>query len=446
MPARSNDFGNGLETSMTKALWVVLFAIVFVGCGDDAPLARDAGMNDASRDSAAVDASGDAATPPAFTPRLTFETITLDGAPEALTEFKFIPGTSEFLMLLKSGEVLHYSLAGNVATQLGSFTIDSVDDQSDCGLISLAFDPDFESNRLVYFAYCDSHDYSRISRHVFDGDDYSTIASTGTLVIRVGMDGAPEAWHNVGSIGFDEDGHMWAIFGEKATGRDHGAPAQRLDSNLGKVLRFDPNRVGEGYTAVATNPFVGRLDANPEVAALGLRSPWRGALDSRGRLWVGDVGPDVTEEVNVIDFTGKNYGWPTWQGPCESNCDGLTDPVIHWNRSSEHPYSLDDEEVEATSRRVVWVGLEYRGGENDRYAGSLTRRMIVGDFCGGFLRAVEVDDGGDVVFNEHVGHLEGVTAMDVGPDGYVYVSSYGNCLTWPYQPGSFLRVHAEPRE
>ena len=269
-----------------------------------------------------------------------------------------------------------------------------------------------------------------------DPADYGKIATTASTVIRVGSDDAREAWHNIGSIGFDGTGAMWALFGEK----NLPPAAQDLSTNLGAVIRIIPERVADGYTADPGNPFVGMADRRPEIAAYGLRSPWRGSLDHAGRLWIGDVGDSAFEEINVTRFAGENFGASIIEGPCPA-CDQLTGPVVSWDRSSEHRYAREDPEVVPTVRRVVWVGVEYpRTVVIDRYRGRMAGRVLVGDFCAGWIRAIELDERDVVVADDPVGHLVGATSWALGPDGYLYASSYGGSLAWPYPRGALYRA------
>jgi glucose/arabinose dehydrogenase len=374
--------------------------------------------------------------------KLAFEEIALETAPRALTELRFIPGTNEFLLMEKPGTVLHYRLEGNTALHLGGFVLAGVDDYHDCGLISLAFDPDFASNGYVYFGYCMNRDFSVISRHVFDAADYGSIEATAAEVIRVGMDDAPNAWHNIGSIGFDAEGYLWALFGEK----NDGPQAQDRTNNLGAVIRIDPRKGPDesGYQAVPSNPFAMVTQdggVSPDIVAHGLRSPWRGHLDSRGALWIGDVGGQ-REEVNRLPrFDGSNFGWPVQDATCTApECSTFREPLITWTRAANHPFLLEDPDTAPTTRRVVWVGLEYRSTASDPYEGRFTGRLVYGDFCAGWVRAAGVDAEGRLVYDAFAGHLDGVTSWDQAADGFAYVATYGNCHATPYRPGKVFRA------
>lgn len=412
----------------TLALLLLTASVTLnLGCKDESTTTTDAGSKKPD-----LFITPDADQPDPFA--LVFQELDLPGSTEGITNLHFIPGRSEFIVLEKNGRILHYQLDADNVSLLGTQTLRDVYSGSDCGLVSAAFDPDFEDNGFVYFGYCDSDSFSTISRHEFPLTD---INSTRAEIIRVGIANAPEAWHNVGSIGFDPDGTMWALFGEKKVDDE----AQNTDSNLGSLLRIVPNRdpSGEGYQPAPDNPFADGT-GSPDIWAYGLRSPWKGFRDSLGRYWVGDVGAATWEELDVITGPGENLGWPRCEGFCEGDADGLTAPITAWNRSSESDYALEDLETEPTDRRVVWAGLEYQPTSTDRYDGNLTGRVLFGDFCAGWVRALSLDDEGRVTFDQNIGHLTGVTGIAQGPDDYVYFVTYGNCKTFPLREGRLWRA------
>jgi hypothetical protein len=219
---------------------------------------------------------------------------------------------------------------------------------------------------------------------------------------------------------------MWVAFGDKVRSKQ----AQDPTNPLGALLRIVPNREaeGSGYTPAPGNPFTGS-DGHPAVYAIGLRSPWRGALDRLGRYVLGDVGSDHYEEVNLIDTSGQNLGWPIAEGPCTDDCEGLLDPVTSWSRSLDHPYVLDDRDPNAINARAVNVGVEYVDRGNDRYSGRLTNRVVYGDACVGWIRALSISRDRHVTRDDHVGHLNHVAAWRQAEDGYLYAVTYGRCQT-----------------
>jgi Glucose / Sorbosone dehydrogenase len=109
-----------------------------------------------------------------------------------------------------------------------------------------------------------------------------------------------------------------AIFGHQGNGN-----GQKLNTPLGKVLRIDVNppfTTGKQYRVPGDNPFVGRNDpatgdpAVAEIWAFGFRNPYRFSFDTHsGNLFVGDVGQNDIEEVDVV-HRGGNYGWNCKEG------------------------------------------------------------------------------------------------------------------------------------
>ena len=74
------------------------------------------------------------------------------------------------------------------------------------------------------------------------------------------------------------------------------------------MLRIDVGNGSSSYTIPPDNPFAAGGGA-PEVYAYGLRNPWRWSFDrTSGDLWVGDVGQDAYEEVDIVT-QGGNFGW-----------------------------------------------------------------------------------------------------------------------------------------
>lgn len=362
-------------------------------------------------------------------PYLTFEPIALENEPAQVTGFKFIPGTSELLVITRDGFVHHYVLEEDTTTLLGSFRAPDVYVDLDCGLVSLAFDPDFDDNRFLYLGQCFSLTHSGIVRLELDTSDYGSIAGTAVEIARYGDDAANRPWHNVGQMEFDSEGNLWALVGDKALGEDVDGP----DDPLGTVVRIRPSRepgVG-GHEPAPGNPHETDPRFHPDVYAYGLRSPWTGTRDRFGRMLIGDVGQDSFEEINLLSEPGQDFGWPRHEGPCRSGCDGVTDPIIHWDRSDDHPYIEDDPYADQPWSRVVWIGPEYHppAPDLDPYEGELTGRFLFGELCVGFTRLLEVHESGQVMMDAPVGHISGATGWDIGPDGHLYAVSFGRCTT-----------------
>jgi glucose/arabinose dehydrogenase len=360
--------------------------------------------------------------------RLRFEEIDVPDDFTLVTKFRFLPGGGELLALHKDGRVGHFRLEDAALERLGEFAVPEAYSDLDCGLLGLALDPDFATNRLIYISTCASQTDSVVLRLTFDPLDLPATVASRVTIIGAGDPAAPRPWHNVGEIGFDATGALWALFGDKRVASN----GQAAGNDLSALVRVIPNRdaTGSGSTPAPDNPWPDDPDRSPNVYAIGLRSPWTGLVDHLGRFWVGDVGSDAFEEVNLISEPGQNLGWAGVEGPCEGDCGDAVDPVAWWAHEDITAYITDDDDVRATVARVAWVGLEYRpGAAGDPYGGRLTDAVLFGDYCLGFVRALQVDAAGAIVRDEPLGHLAVPSGWDVGPGGFVYASTFGRCET-----------------
>jgi glucose/arabinose dehydrogenase len=179
------------------------------------------------------------------------------------------------------------------------------------GLLGLAFSPDGE---FLYVNYTDVQGDTRVVEFAFD--DRGADASSRREVLLVDQ---PYSNHNGGNLAFGPDGYLYIGLGDGGSAGDPEGNAQSLSTMLGKMLRIDPRpEGGEPYGIPRDNPFVGREGTLPEIWAYGLRNPWRYSFDREtGDLWIGDVGQNTREEVDVQAAGtqgGSNFGWDRLEG------------------------------------------------------------------------------------------------------------------------------------
>lgn len=187
------------------------------------------------------------------------------------------------------------------------------------GLLGLAFHPDYETNGFffVYYETDGGTPYrARLSRfQVSAGDPDDADEASEKILLefddRLGN-------HNGGALCFDDDGYLFVAIGDEGGGGDDFDNAQNRGVLFGKILRLDvdQNVNAAPYHGIpADNPFVGNSNGyREEIFAWGLRNPWRMSYDAAtDRIWVGDVGQDSYEEIDIIE-RGKNYGWDCREG------------------------------------------------------------------------------------------------------------------------------------
>jgi glucose/arabinose dehydrogenase len=250
------------------------------------------------------------------------------------------------------------------------------------GLLSLAFAPDYAKTRRFYVNYTDKAGLQRIVEYRAANADRAASSSARTVLRYDGV----EANHNGGLLVFGPDRLMYAGTGDGGGANDqHGARgnAQDLGSLLGKLLRIDPRRKGSRpYSVPASNPFVGRAGARPEIYSYGLRNPWRFSFDrSTGDLTIADVGQNAVEEVDFASkggASGVNYGWRPLEGTrrnFDEPAPGAVAPVLELSHSAGN--------CSITGGYVV----------RDRAVPALLGRYVYGDLCRGELRSVKLAPG-----------------------------------------------------
>jgi glucose/arabinose dehydrogenase len=208
------------------------------------------------------------------------------------------------------------------------------------GLLGLAFHPSYKSNGRFFINYT-----RRVSGqlqtviaqyHVSSSDPNVADPNSGRIVLNFNQ---PFDNHNGGQMAFGPDGYLYIGTGDGGSGGDPQGNGQKLSTLLAKMLRIDINS-GSPYAVPPDNPFVGVSGAKGEIWAYGLRNPWRFSFDRQNgkRLFVGDVGQDAWEEVDIVT-KGGNFGWNIMEGnhcyPAGSNCNpsGLIPPIAEYSHS-----------------------------------------------------------------------------------------------------------------
>lgn len=202
---------------------------------------------------------------------------------------------------------------------------------SETGLMSIAVDPRFSTNRRIYtcqgWSTATGHDVRiiawRMNRHY-----------TGVRRLRVLLAGLPSTSGRHGGcrLLIARGGALLVGTGDAATGTN----PQDLGSLGGKVLRMDR------FTGkpLAGNPFASSSSAAARyVLTYGHRNVQGLAQRSDGTLWSVEHGPDRDDEINRL-VTGGNYGWnpvPGYNEAVPMTDDSLPGTQVHARWSSGFP-------------------------------------------------------------------------------------------------------------
>jgi glucose/arabinose dehydrogenase len=256
---------------------------------------------------------------------------TVPGSPLAVTNAG--DGTGRLFVAEQGGAV--YVVSGGAVNPTPFLNIaGQVSKGGEQGLLGIAFHPNFPTDDRVFVDYTDVAGDTVVSSFRVNLASPNTVLPAETQIIKIDQ---PFANHNGGAIKFGPDGYLYIALGDGGDGGDPGNRAQNIDVLLGKILRLDVGPA-TGYASPASNPFVAKAGAD-EIWHYGLRNPFRFSFDrSTGDLWIGDVGQNDWEEVDVAraGVGGLNFGWKVMEGAhCfspSSGCDtsGKVLPVVEY--------------------------------------------------------------------------------------------------------------------
>jgi glucose/arabinose dehydrogenase len=219
------------------------------------------------------------------------------------------------------------------------------------GLLSIAFNPRYPSVPRIYASFTNRAGDTRVVQYTVRSD--RAVLSSARQLIAVDQ---PFSNHNGGHIAFHA-GYLFLGLGDGGAAGDPGNRAQNMRSRLGKLLKIN----------VRTRAV--------RIVALGLRNPWRFGFDRKtGVMWIGDVGQDAHEEIDLWRYgrSGlENFGWRRFEGTSQ-----YSGTRLHRPSRLVMPISTYDHEA---GRCSVTGGYVYRG----KTVAAAQGRYFFGDYCTG---------------------------------------------------------------
>jgi glucose/arabinose dehydrogenase len=270
--------------------------------------------------------------------------------------FGVFPGKAKTYVVLEQheGNIILVSQKGAAWVKDTLLKI-AVNQGGEMGLLGVAFHPDFINNRKYYISYDPPQDFFNIlEERIVDVTLLKDSRTPGLVLINIKD---KYGNHNGGTIAFGpKDGFLYFGTGDGGSGGDPDGNAQNKNVLLGKMLRIDVNKKDAelNYGIPTDNPFA-TAGGSKEIFAYGLRNPWKWSFDPlNGDLWVGDVGQNQIEEVDIVTL-GGNYGWKVMEGPNGTNSGSMALPVYSYGRSAG---------------TCIIGGVVYRGNSASKYYGT----------------------------------------------------------------------------
>lgn len=375
-------------------------------------------------------------TPPAnsYSAEIAFPNIRI----QSPTSITFPPGESKRLFATQLiGRILLIPDAGNPFSPLinslelkllvNSRPEETFQDIGGRGLLSLAFHPNFSTNRQLFISYTvkiNDLTYERLSRFLMSETSPDFVDPTSeTVFIELEQTALPNS-HTGGDLHFGSDGYLYMSWGDEGGDNDAHNNAQKINQDFwSSIMRIDVEKRLENvepnphpaikldelnkayYSVPSDNPFFTPpntpVDVRTEFFAIGFRNPWRFTFDQQtGRLIVGDVGQNAREEISIVN-KGENHGWPYFEGDISgpksvppSNTSVFTSPTF------AYPHS---------PRKSVTGGFVYRGD----HISNLYGKYLFCDYVTGDIWAIDLDIGASSL--ERLTGEAGIVSMGINP-------------------------------
>jgi len=338
-------------------------------------------------------------------------------------------GSKRLYVVEQGGRIRHFEDTITATTSTLFLDISGrITDGGEMGLLGLAFHPNYAANGYFYVNYTRGGGANRqtvIAR--FSRSEANPLLADPASELILLTFSQPYPNHNAGCLLFGDDGYLYIPTGDGGSGGDPQNFAQNRQSLLGKMLRIDVDNTSPGlnYSIPADNPFIADPNTLDEIYALGLRNPWKATKDTQtGEIWMGDVGQNAIEEVDVLK-RGANYGWKILEGRrcySSSNCDstGMTPPV------AQYPQTAGD--------RSITGGYVYHGALIPAFQGS----YVYGDYVTGRIWTLRKNEQDRAISNALV-ISAGSTVSSFGLD------TKGELLVLMYSQGRIRKLIPAPQ-
>jgi glucose/arabinose dehydrogenase len=303
------------------------------------------------------------------------------------------PGDNTHLYITEKGDDSSHTasikvLDLNTHAVTNFLTLTNVSAAGEGGLLGLAFDPNFATNKTFYVDYIATGGTAgQVTISAYQVQPVGPPTMVGALPVL--QFDHPQFNHYGGWIGFSPragDGNNLYIAsgdggGSYDMGTGHAAEGngQSTQTLLGKILRIHVDPATATYTIPSNNPFFGDNTKMQQIFNYGLRNPFRNSFDrSTGTLYIGDVGQGTREEVDVQKTAGggENYGWRLREGTVQTPTSvggpapaGAIVPILDYGHTAGETF---------LNGQTVIGGYVYRGSLIPGLVGT----YIFGDYVG----------------------------------------------------------------
>jgi glucose/arabinose dehydrogenase len=349
------------------------------------------------------------------------------------TAMAFI-GPGDILVLQKGDGGVRRVING--VLQPGEVLDLAVNSASERGLLGIAVHPNFPSTPFIYLYFTPSstsNDTSsstsalanRVHRYTWNG---SALVNP-SLILDLPVTPGPN--HDGGTMTFGPDGKLYVVIGDlNRDGQLQNFSTGPAPDNTGVIFR-----INDDGSVPNDNPFFALGGNLAKYYAYGVRNSFGLAFDPiTGELWDTENGLNSYDEINLV-LPGFNSGWERIMGPVSRDLQRVGDLVMFPGSDYADPKFSWLNVVAPTA--LVFVN-------SARLGVGYQNNLVVGDFNNGNLYHFRVNDArdgfdftspgiSDLVADSSAEFQEvllgrgfgGITDLKVGPDGLLYVLSFG---------------------
>lgn len=283
---------------------------------------------------------------------------------------------------LPDGRLLITQKSGSlrIATNTGTLSppitgLPAVNSSGQGGLLGVCIDPQFETNRMIYWAFSESTTEGTRTAVAKGRLADSESSLENISVIYRANPASNSTAHYGGRVIFDNTGNLLVSTGEKSNGSTRPL-AQSVTAGLGKIIRITT----AGLPA-PSNPTFTEAGALPELFSIGHRNPQGIAIHPEtGELWQSEHGPRGGDEINRV-IGGKNYGWPVITYGIEYGGQAVGAGIQQQSGMEQPRYYWDP--VISPSGITFYKGNRIPEWENNLFIGSLSgmhiARLVIED-------------------------------------------------------------------
>lgn len=267
----------------------------------------------------------------------------------------------------------------------------------------------------------------------------------------------PGTNHQGGKMLIGPDHFLYAVIGElQRNGQLQNIKDGPPPDDSGVILRVNPDNGSPAFN----NPFTTKNGSGNNAAAgesrlskyyaYGIRNSFGIKFDPLSKkLWDTENGEKTYDEINLVN-PGFNSGWKKIMGPIERNTSVTTQQLVNF------PGSHYSDPVFSWLKSIGITDIEFLNSTKlgDQYANNI----FVGDITSGNLYYFTVnksrtglnfdsttqhglsdlvaDNPNEVLAVTFGTGFGGITDIKTGPDGFLYILSYGNGLIYRVVPSS----------